>query len=132
MKTRWYAPTTWLADWPMKLGAVAIALVMWAWVRNEATMVVTMNVPLEIMSPPQTMRMVRRPPASLLVRMQVPRNVAPLVSTESVAVVADLSGVRGRKVSISLTADDVRRPAGVNILDITPSQVELEFEPRRD
>lgn len=132
MKTRWYFPASWLSDWPIKLGAVAIAVVLWAWVRNEATMVMVMNVPLELKSPPVTMRLVRRPPTSVLVRLQVPRDVASLVSSGSVVVVADLSVARGRRVSISLTADDVRRPAGVNILDITPSQLDLEFEPRKD
>jgi YbbR domain-containing protein len=129
MKIRWLTPGFWLADWKLRLAALVGALLLWGYVRQEQTITMTMTVPLELKSPPQTMRMVRRPPRTVEVRLQAQRAAAAALTAGSLRVVADLSGARGRKVSIPLTADDVQRPGGVSVLDISPSQLVLEFEP---
>ncbi len=128
---RWLTPRLVTADWPLKLIAIGIALALWGYVKQEQTLTLTLSVPLELRSPPQTMRFARRPPLSVEVRLQVHRIKVPAITPKAVRVVVDLGRVRGRRVSIPLTEDNVLRPGGVSVLDITPSQLMLEFEPVR-
>ena len=117
------------SNWKMKFGALGAAVVLWAWVRSDQTLTLTVSAPLEIRAASRTMRMVRRPPASIEVKLLVRRDSLAQVTPKSVRVVANLSGLRGRKVAIPLSEDDVLRPDGVTVLEIYPDQLVLEFEP---
>ncbi len=129
MRPRWLTMAFWREDWQMRLAALVAAVVLWAYIRQEQTMVITLNVPLEFRSMPQTMRLVRRPPQAVEVKFQVHRSAMASLSPESVRIVADLSHHRGRRISIPLKPDDVIRPEGATVLDITPSLLMMEFEP---
>jgi len=118
-----------VGDWKIRLAALMAAVVLWAWVRSDQTLTLTISAPLEIRSASRTMRFARRPPASVEVKLLVRRDSLPTVTPKSVRVVANLSGLRGRRVSVPLTDDDVLRPDGVTVLDINPNQLVLEFEP---
>jgi hypothetical protein len=119
----------WVGDWKVRLAALMAAVVLWAWVRSDQTLTLTVSAPLEIRAASRTMRFVHRPPSSVEVKLLVRRDSLPAVTPKSVRVVANLSGLRGRRVSVPLTDDDVLRPDGVTVLDITPSLLVLEFEP---
>ena len=119
----------WVGDWKVRLAALMAAVVLWAWVRSDQTLTLTISAPLEIRSASRTMRYVKRPPASVEVKLLVRRDSLPTVTPKSVRVVANLAGLRGRRVTVPLTEDDVLRPDGVTVLDINPGQLVLEFEP---
>jgi len=129
MKIRWLTPGFWLADWQIKVASIVVAAGLWAYVRQDQTMILTLSVPLELRSPPQTMRLVRRPPAVVDVKFQVQRASVASLTPKSVRLVIDLARARGRRISIPLREADVIRPEGAMVLDITPSQLVLEFEP---
>lgn len=118
-----------VGDWRLRLSAIAAAAVLWGWVRSDQTLTMTVTAPLEIRSASRTMRLVRRPPASVEVKVLIRRDSLPAINSRSLRVVANLAGLRGRRVSVPLTSDDVLRPDGVRILEINPDILVLEFEP---
>ena len=120
----------WLtADWQLKLMGIAIAVVLWVYVHAEQSIQLTLSVPLEFRNPPRSMHLARRSPSSVEVRLEARREVIPLLVPKAVRAVVDLSRrVTGRRAEIALTPDHILRPAGVEVLAITPAQLELEFE----
>ena len=118
-----------VGDWKIRTAALVAATVLWAWVRSDQTLTLTVSAPLEIRSASRTMRISRRAPSSVEVKILVRRDSLPMITPKSVRVVANLSGLRGRRVSVPLTDDDVLRPEGVTVLEINPSILVLEFEP---
>jgi len=118
-----------VGDWKVRTAALLAATVLWAWVRSDQTLTLTVSAPLEIRSASRTMRISKRAPASVEVKILVRRDSLPMITPKSVRVVANLSGLRGRRVSVPLTHDDVLRPEGVTVLEINPSNLVLEFEP---
>jgi len=118
-----------VGDWKIRLAALAAATVLWAWVRSDQTLTLTVSAPLEIRSASRTMHLAKRAPLSVEVKILVRRDSLAAITPRSVRVVANLAGLRGRRVTVPLSEDDVLRPDGVTVLDITPSQLFLEFEP---
>jgi len=118
-----------VGDWKLRLAALMAAFVLWGWVRSDQTLTLTVSAPLEIRSASRTMRMVKRPPAAIDVKILVRRDMLATVMPKAIRVVADLTGLRGRKITVPLTEDDVLRPEGVTVLEITPRMLFLEFEP---
>ena len=116
-----------LGDWRLKLLGFAIAGVLWVYVRSEQMLHLTLDIPLELHNPPGTLRLVRPPPRTVEVRLEAHRDVIPLLKPKTVRAVVDLAGVTDLKISIALSAAHIRRPAGVVVLDISPSQLRLEF-----
>jgi len=118
-----------MGDWKVRMAALMAAVVLWAWVRSDQTLTITISAPLEIRAASRTMRLTRRPPASVEVKLLVRRDALPAINAKSVRVVANLSGLRGRRISVPLAEDDVLRPDGVTVLNIDPNLLVLEFEP---
>ena len=120
----------WLtADWQLKIMGVLIAVVLWVYVHAEQSIQLTLSVPLEFRNPPRSMHLSRRSPATVEVRLEARRDVIPQLVPKSVRAVVDLTKrVAGRRAEIALTPDHILRPAGVEVLAITPAQLLLEFE----
>lgn len=119
-----------LSDWQLKLGGLATAAVLWAYVHQEQTLQLTLTIPLELRNPPRAMRYVRRPPATVEVRLVAPRDVIPRLEPRSVRAVVDLTGqVTGRHASVDLGPDHIVRPPGVAVAAVTPAQLVLDFVP---
>ena len=119
-----------LGDWQLKMAGLAIALVLWAYVRTEQTMHLTLNVPLELRNPPRAMRFARRPPARIEVRLAAHRDIVSSLDPNKISAVVDLSNLKGKSsLTITLTRDNIRRPDGVEVLSIMPGLLTFKFEP---
>ncbi len=118
-----------IGNWQLKLFGLAVAVVLWTYVRSEQMLHLTLTVPLELRNPPRTMQFARRPPGSVEVRLVAQRDLIPHLKPRSVRAVVDLSKVRGRRLSITLTPRHIIRPDGVGVLNIDPSQLVFEFVP---
>lgn len=118
------------ADWQLKLLGLGVAVALWAYVHSLQSLDLTLSVPLELRNMPRASRLARRPPATVEVRLEARWDVIPRLAPRSVRAVVDLTKqVTGRYVTIPLTSDHILRPAGVEVLSINPSQLNLEFEP---
>lgn len=120
----------WLfADWQIKGLGLAVAVALWVYVHGEQAIRLTLSVPLEFRNPPQGLRLSRRTPSTVEVRLEARREVIPDLVPKSVRAVVDLTKkVSRRRADIMLTADHIVRPAGVHVLEIMPATLTLEFE----
>ncbi len=120
----------WLvADWPLRLLGLGIAVMLWVFVHGDQTTQLTLSVPLEFRNPPRTLRLGRRTPATVEVRLEARRELIPQLLPRSVRAVVDLARkVSGRHAEIALTPESILRPDGVTVLEISPATLALDFE----
>lgn len=120
----------WLtADWQLMLVGLGVAVALWVYVHGERTIQLTLSVPLEFRNPPHGLKLSRRTPGAVEVRLEARREVIPKLLPRSVRAVVDLTKkVAGRRAEIVLGPDHILRPAGVAVLSIEPASLTLEFE----
>ncbi len=120
----------WLVtDWQLKLAGLAIALILYVYVRSEERVSFTLQVPLELRNPPRAMRFAAPPLRALEVRLEARLDRISSLEPGSVKAVVDLAGVQGLNASIRLTPNHIRRPPGVEVRSILPGVLVLTFKP---
>ena len=116
------------ANLPLKLISLLVAGVLWMAVSGQSTVERNIRVPLEYQNVPPGMEMVGEPPGSVDVRLRGSSgNLARVVQGDVVAAL-DLTNVRPGTRILPLQATDVRVPFGVQVVQVTPPTVSLEFE----
>jgi len=123
----WVSWRRWLLDWQLKLVAVALGLGLWIYVNNTETVKLSMSVPLEFRNLPRNARFVRKPPAMIQLRLQAGSDRYIDLTTKMVKAVVDLSGIKEKRQEIILTPDNIIRPAGISVMEITPASVVVEL-----
>lgn len=117
------------SDWQLKLLGLAVAFGLWGYVRSGEMLRLTVTASLEFRNVPRASRFAQRPPASVEVTLEAPRDVIPRLSPRDIRAIVDLAG-RGssRRATITLTPDHIVRPPGVSVMAIVPAQLVLEFD----
>jgi YbbR domain-containing protein len=119
--------------WPfrqlgLKLLALATALLLWYVVSGEETVERGLRVPLELQQLPAGVELTGDVPTTVDVRVRGGSSTLSRVLAGDVVAVLDLRSARpGRRV-FPLTADQVRVPFGVDVVQIMPSAVAIVFE----
>jgi YbbR domain-containing protein len=119
--------------WPfrhvgLKLLSLLVALLLWMAVSGEETVERGLRVPLELQQLPAGVELTGDVPTTVDVRVQGGSSTLSRVLAGDVVAVLDLRSARpGRRV-FPLTADQVRVPFGVDVVQITPSAITLVFE----
>lgn len=119
--------------WPfrqfgLKLLALATALLLWFVVSGEETVERGLRVPLELQQLPAGVELTGDVPTTVDVRVRGGSSTLSRVLAGDVVAVLDLRSARpGRRV-FPLTADQVRVPFGVDVVQIMPSAVAIVFE----
>jgi YbbR domain-containing protein len=119
-------------NWPLKLGAVALATVLYAGlVISQNARVVSVRVPIEPIRQPTGAFLLEQPPAVTSVRFYAPADVASRVGSTDFRATIDLSAVQPtsggepRTVAVTLEAIDDR----VRIVDYEPRAVSVRLDP---
>jgi len=120
-----------LGNWQLKLTGLALAVIVWAWVRAGQLTKTTVLVPLDYANAPRSWKFARKPPSALTVVVQAAPAALARVAPGSIRAVVDLSGVSSRSVTLKVGPGDVVRPAGVIIVSVEPSSLDLSFRPAR-
>lgn len=116
------------ANLPLKVISVVVAFVLWLAVAGQSTVERNIQVPLEYRNVPAGMEIVGDPPGAVDVRLRGSSgNLARVVQGDVVAAL-DLSNARRGTRIFNLRADEVRVPFGVQVVQVTPPAVSLEFE----
>jgi YbbR domain-containing protein len=119
--------------WPfrhigLKLLSFGIAVLLWLAVAGEETVERGLRVALELQQLPAGIELSGDVPATVDVRLRGGSSALSRVQAGDVVAVLDLRSARpGRRV-FPLTADQVRVPFGVDVVQITPSAVAMLFE----
>ncbi len=116
------------ANLPLKLLSLLVAVVLWLAISGQSTVERNIRVPLEYQNVPEGMEIVGEPPGSVDVRLRGSSgNLARVVQGDVVAAL-DLTTARPGTKFFTLNADDVRVPFGVQVVQVTPPTVSLDFE----
>lgn len=112
----------------LKLLSVALGALIWLLVSGEQTVERTMRIPLEFTNLPAALELVGAPPTLVDVRVRGSSGALGRVASEELVAVLDLRAARAGQRLFHLTADDVRAPFGIEVVQISPSNVPVSFE----
>lgn len=116
------------ANLPLKVISLLVAVVLWLAVSGQSTVERNIRVPLEYQNVPTGMEIVGDPPGSVDVRLRGSSgNLARVVQGDVVAAL-DLTNARPGTRIFNLHASEVRVPFGVQVVQVTPPTVSLDFE----
>jgi len=108
--------------------SLGLAVLLWIAVSGQETVERNLRVPLEFQNVPDGMEMVGDPPNAVDVRLRGSSGNLSRVQAGEVVAVLDLSSARPGARLFHMRADDVRVPFGVQVVQVAPSTVPLEFE----
>jgi YbbR domain-containing protein len=116
------------ANLPLKFLSLLVAGVLWMAVSGQSTVERNIRVPLEYQNVPPGMEIVGDPPGSVDVRLRGSSgNLARVVQGDVVAAL-ELTNARPGTRIFNLQPHEVRVPFGVEVVQVTPPTVSLEFE----
>jgi YbbR domain-containing protein len=115
----------------LKLGALALAVLLWAAVVNEASVEVIFQAPLEFRGASQPLELSTEAPTNVQVRVRGPASVVRQLTPADLAVTANLAHFRepGER-SVTLSPSNMHLPFGVHVEQIVPAQVVVRMEAR--
>ena len=117
-------------NWGIKLLSLGLALALWFYVTSKGKTEMTLTVPLELRNIPQNMAVVGDVAGSLEVRVQGQERVLRDITTgKKLVCVADLSMTRVGENTVRISPDDIRRPSGVTVTYLSPSEIRVKLEP---
>ncbi len=112
----------------LKVLSVAIALLLWLAVSGEPIVERSLRVPLELQNIPDQLELVDIPPPGVDVRVRGASGLLSHLSAGDIVAVLDLSFARPGRRLFPLTPDRVHGPSGIEVAQVNPSTIALEFE----
>jgi YbbR domain-containing protein len=113
----------------LKVLSVALGALIWLLVSGEQVVERTMRIPLEFTNLPANFELVGAPPTLVDVRVRGSAGALSRVASGEVVAMLDLRAARSGERLFHLTVDDVRAPFGIRVVQISPSNVSVSFEP---
>ena len=121
------------AMWPfrhfgLKLVSVGVAVLLWLVVAGERTVERGLRVPLELEQFPAGLELEGEPPSLVDVRVRGASSALSRIAAGDLVAVLDLHAARPGRRLYQLTPEQVRTPFDVQVLQVTPASIALEFE----
>lgn len=122
--------------WPfrhvgLKVLSLGLALALWMVVAGEETAERSLRVPLELQQFPQGLELSGEPASTIEVRVRGSSGALARISPGDIVAVLDLRGARAGNRLFHMTPDQVRSPAGIEVVQINPGTVSMAFEPSK-
>lgn len=119
--------------WPLghiglKIVSVGIGVALWVAVAGEEVVERGLRVPLELQQFPVGLELVEEPPTLVDVRVRGTSGVLARTVPGDIIAVIDLKGTRVGRRLYQLAPEHVRVPFGVDVVQIAPATIALEFE----
>jgi YbbR domain-containing protein len=112
-----------MKNWPYKILAILLAVIMWYFVVGEERAEVGLTVPLELINIPRDLIVVNNVVHGIEIRVNGPSSLVRSLAGESLSKRLDLSNTKAGTVSFSITSEGIPLPRGVKITRINPTQV---------
>jgi YbbR domain-containing protein len=112
----------------LKIVSLVLAALLWLLVSGEQTVERALRIPLEFTNLPTQLELVGQPPAVVDVRDRGSSGTLSRITAGELAAVLDVRTARRGDRLFHLTAEDVRVPFGVDVVQVTPASVSLTFE----
>lgn len=117
-----------MRNWPSKILALILALILWYFVVGEERAEVGLTVPLVLINIPRDLIVVNNITHGIDIRVNGPRSLVRSLSAENLSKTLDLSNTREGSVTFSISSDGIPLPRGVTITRIHPTQVTVVLE----
>jgi YbbR domain-containing protein len=112
----------------LKFLSIALAALLWLVVSGEQIVERVLRIPLEFTNLPANLEMVGDTPTLVDVRVRGSSGALSRISTGDLVAVLDLRSARTGRRLFHLAGGDVRTPFGVEVVQVNPSNVAVEFE----
>ena len=113
----------------LKILSLALAALLWLVVAGEQIVERALRIPLEFTNLPAQLELVGEPPTVVDVRVRGSSGALSRVAAGELVAVLDLRTARAGQRLFHLTGTDVRAPFGIEVVQISPSNVSVAFEP---
>jgi YbbR domain-containing protein len=122
------------ALWPfgnlvLKVGSLALAIMLWVIVAGEETVERGLRVPLELQQFPTGLELQGDAPSLVDVRVRGSSGALSRMGPGDIVAMLDLKTARVGRRLYQLTPEQVRVPFGVQVTQVSPPTIALEFEP---
>jgi YbbR domain-containing protein len=112
----------------LKFVSIALAALLWLVVSGEQIVERALRVPLEFTNLPQHLELVGDTPDVVDVRVRGSSGALSRLASGDLVAVLDLRAARPGQRLFHLTPVDVRTPFGVDVVNVSPSNVSVAFE----
>jgi YbbR domain-containing protein len=112
----------------LKIVSIGLAALLWLLVSGEQLVERALRVPLEFTNVPPNLELVGEPPTVVDVRVRGSSGALGRIGQGELVAVLNLAGARSGQGLFHLTADNVRAPFGVEVVQVAPSSISMRFE----
>jgi hypothetical protein len=112
----------------LKVLSIGLAALLWLLVSGEQLVERALRIPLELTNVPAQMEIVGEAPTVVDIRVRGSSGALGRIAAGELVAVLDLTEVRPGQRIFHLTASHVRVPFGVDVVQVMPSSVTMQFE----
>jgi YbbR domain-containing protein len=112
----------------VKVVSIGLALLLWGLVAGQREAERSLRIPLEYRNIPEHLELISEPDSLVDVRVRGSSSLLGELRAADLVAVLDLRTAREGRRLFHLLPSDVNVPAGVDVLQVTPSTVSLTFE----
>ncbi|MGH7398029.1 MAG: CdaR family protein [Candidatus Rokuibacteriota bacterium] len=112
-------------QWELKLLALGVSMVLWAFVMTSEKADLILAAPLELDNIPAGLEVKGERPTSVDVQLHGLRGVLSRLGTDRVKARLNLAGSKAGEVIVSILPEQVTVPAGITVVRVNPSRVRL-------
>ncbi|MBI4886531.1 MAG: hypothetical protein HY824_05530 [Acidobacteria bacterium] len=113
----------------LKLLSIVLAALIWLIVSGEQIVERALRIPLEFINLPAALELVGDAPDTVDVRVRGSSGALGRVAAGELVAVLDLRTARAGRRLFHLTGDDVRLPFGIEVVQLSPSNIAVTLEP---
>jgi YbbR domain-containing protein len=119
-----------LHNFSLKLTALALAVGLWLAVARDPVAEVALDIPVEVRNLPQELEISSEIVPKAQIRLRGPERLIHQLQTTDVYAAIESKGVRPGERTFDLTPQQIHQPAGLEVVQIVPSQIHLAFDVR--
>jgi YbbR domain-containing protein len=119
-----------IENFGLKIFSLALAAALWLALARDPVAEVALDAPIEFEHMPDNLEINTEHVPSAQVRVRGPERLVRTLRTDQVHVEIDLSNARPGERSFNLTAQQIREPRDVVVVQVVPSQFQLSFDVR--
>jgi hypothetical protein len=111
--------------WELKLLALGVSMVLWAFVMTSEKSDLIIAAPLELEGIPAGLEVKGDRPDSVEVQLHGLRGTLLRLGNDRIKARLDLSGTRAGEVTLRVLPEQISVPAGITVVRVTPARVRL-------
>lgn len=119
-----------IQNFGLKIFSLALAVSLWVALARDPIAEVALDAPIEFHHMPDTLEINSEHVPSAQVRVRGPERLVRTLRSDQVHVEVDLSSAKPGERTFNLTAQQIREPRDVTIVQVVPSQFQLSFDVR--